>query len=42
MSFFRTPINPEVQKELFRRIEGITREVEQVSHQSVQIIKNSF
>ena len=25
MSFFRTPINPEVQKELFRRIEGINK-----------------
>ena len=25
MSFFRTPINPEVQKELFRRIEGVNK-----------------
>ena len=25
MSFFRTAINPEVQKELFRRIDGINK-----------------
>ena len=25
MSFFRTPIDPEVQKELFRRIDGLNK-----------------
>ena len=39
MSFFRTPIDPEVQKELFRRIDGINKDY---SGNILQPVENPF